>query len=189
MLTQDAAIPPWIDHIKSLNLTQWGKIRLSAFPEAAIRYAEKEMKGAKGLREPFSWYFSVCLKYCKQANLKLEWGRVTDLEIQMGMPESAPMLIKAPISTAPREEARVGMVKENKVEMKRELTTEELVREEMKLMALRSDPFMGSMIPKPINETVEMAAKALGPTPPPSSDEIAARIQARLKARMDSMRR
>jgi altronate dehydratase len=108
------------------------------------------------------------------------------------------MLIKTTVTTAPREEARVGMVKEKVGEAWQEKTYaqkvaemsfEEQVREEIKLMALRSHPLIGGLIPKPINETVEMAAKALGPAQLPSEEEVAAKIQERILSRMNSMKR
>jgi len=53
-----------IADIKSLKLTQWGTIRLQAFSDRVIRYADNLMKSAdvKKLKDPFSFFVSTCLK-------------------------------------------------------------------------------------------------------------------------------
>lgn len=53
-----------INDVKSLKLTQWGKIRLQAFSDRVIRYADNLMKATdvKKLKDPFSFFVSTCLK-------------------------------------------------------------------------------------------------------------------------------
>ena len=53
-----------INDVRSLKLTQWGKIRLQAFSDRVIRYADNLMKSTdvKKLKDPFSFFVSTCLK-------------------------------------------------------------------------------------------------------------------------------
>jgi hypothetical protein len=59
-----------INDIKSLKLTQWGKIRLQAFSDRVIRYADNLMKSTdvKKLKDPFSFFVSTCLKESARLN-------------------------------------------------------------------------------------------------------------------------
>lgn len=53
-----------INDIKSLKLTQWGKIRLQAFSDRVIKYADNLVRASdiKKLKDPFSFFVSTCLR-------------------------------------------------------------------------------------------------------------------------------
>jgi len=59
-----------INDVRSLKLTQWGKIRLQAFSDRVIRYADNIMKSTdvKKLKDPFSFFVSTCLKESARLN-------------------------------------------------------------------------------------------------------------------------
>lgn len=53
-----------INEIKSLKLTQWGVIRLHAFSDQAIRYADFKLRSANAskLRDAYSYFVTLCLE-------------------------------------------------------------------------------------------------------------------------------
>lgn len=66
-----------INAIRTLKLTVWGKMVLSAYPAEAIRYADEQIFMAKKLpHNPLGLFKSLCTKFCEKNNLKPDWSRV-----------------------------------------------------------------------------------------------------------------
>lgn len=70
ILLNESFITPAIKAIKSLKLTQWGKIELSIYPDTAIDFADLETMGKK-LNDPFKYFCSRAWHYCKTNKLDL----------------------------------------------------------------------------------------------------------------------
>jgi hypothetical protein len=65
--------------IKGLNLTRYGALRLSVYPDAAIQYAEQELQKNKNLRAPLGFVHSKCKEWCMQHGMKINWSRKYEL--------------------------------------------------------------------------------------------------------------
>lgn len=79
-----------IRDLKTVRLTQWGQIKLSAFPDAALIYAEGQMKGFQGTRAFYA--FKVHAEaWCTQNNLRPDWSRAKKVSLQYGQPNAAAM--------------------------------------------------------------------------------------------------
>jgi len=85
-----------------LNLSKWGQIKLSAFPDEAIDFAYQQLKHANP-RDPFAWFISLCLQYCKDNKIAPNWNRMLALSREYQMPDNAPMtlgpLLREPLKT------------------------------------------------------------------------------------------
>lgn len=87
-----------IRSIKSLRLTKWGQIRLMAFPEKAVEYAEDKMKYAQvsSLKDPFKFFTSLCVDWCKREEIKPNWEIVAHLETAYKAPQNPRYLLEIP---------------------------------------------------------------------------------------------
>lgn len=89
-----------------LNLSKWGQLKLMAFPDEAIQYAYKALASANP-RDPFKWFISLCLTYCKQNSIAPDWNTMLNLCREHGMPDNAPMtlgpLLK-PVQKTPKQD-------------------------------------------------------------------------------------
>lgn len=85
-------IPQAIRDIAELPLTKWGQIKLSAFPEQAIRYARFELSKVNPT-DPFAWFFGVCLKFCQRNGIAPDWEKMVTLSRTYKMPDNALMLL------------------------------------------------------------------------------------------------
>jgi len=62
-------------HIKGLNLTEAGWIKLMAYPPPAIQAACEAMRSHKGdILQPFTFFSRLCFNYCKANKLQPDWG-------------------------------------------------------------------------------------------------------------------
>ncbi len=84
-------IPKYINEIRSINLTQWGEIQLSAFPKKAIENSDKRIGSIKP-KKPFSWFFSACRGYCKDRQIIPNWDILRKLKQVYNPPMDAQMV-------------------------------------------------------------------------------------------------
>jgi len=62
-------------HIKGLNLTEAGCIKLLAYPPSAIQAGLTALRSHKGeIRDPFVYFSKICLDYCKDNKIRVDWG-------------------------------------------------------------------------------------------------------------------
>lgn len=99
----DNPISPIIRSLTELNLTKWGQIRLSAFPDEAILYAQDKLKNNHDIINKYNWFFKVCYQYCTDTNIKPDWQLVEQLSIGYKMPVDAPMTLPTPTATIPKK--------------------------------------------------------------------------------------
>lgn len=59
--------------IKQMKLTRAGQIKLTAFPDEAIRDAVAVLSTAKNVRDPYALVYKMCFEYCKRHQLDPDW--------------------------------------------------------------------------------------------------------------------
>lgn len=73
-------IMPEIRHIPNVDFTIRDQIALSLFPVEAILFAVNEIRHAKNIRNKFTWFRSVCRKYCEDRGIQPNYQWITELE-------------------------------------------------------------------------------------------------------------
>jgi len=97
----EAMISPQIEAIKTLNLTLAGKIALMSFPDEAILWADQTFARRKGILEPFSYFRNLCMRYCSENKIAVDWSLVTKLNSYYKIVESSPFLEKKAVNKQP----------------------------------------------------------------------------------------
>lgn len=69
-----------------LDLTIWGKVRLTILCDSAIEEGLKATKNYKDAKDPFKYFMSQAMNYSNKNGIKLRWDRCFDLQQQLGMP-------------------------------------------------------------------------------------------------------
>ena len=90
-------IPEILKKIPALNLSKWGQIKLSCFPDKAIEYAYKQVEYAKHMDDKFRWFFKLCRDWCEDNNVRPNWERAQRLAQAYCMPDKAKMVLDARI--------------------------------------------------------------------------------------------
>jgi hypothetical protein len=85
-------ISPAIKNITCFNLTLWGQIRLSVFPDEAIKYADAKFKLGKDIRDRFGYFFSLARNYCEENKIKVDYAHANRLAFILDMPLNPIML-------------------------------------------------------------------------------------------------
>lgn len=74
-MSRESTIHPIVEEVATLfNWNTPQKIKLCIFSEETLKYAYEQLKECGKLRDPFCWYFMVCLNYCKENNLTPDWS-------------------------------------------------------------------------------------------------------------------
>ena len=105
-LTKELKIRPIVLGIKTLKLTQAGMCRLSAFPDEALLYAEKNMGYTTKIRMPFEYFCKLCVAYCKDNRLWIDYEYVNKLLSSMGLNTDSPVLVERNDSLSTKHEAK-----------------------------------------------------------------------------------
>jgi DNA-binding Lrp family transcriptional regulator len=85
-----------VENFKTLQLTVRGKIELSGYSDAAIMDAQQNYKHSQGLKNPFSWFMSLCHKYTKANGERYDVTKRDQLLIKYEIPQDAPMVTLTP---------------------------------------------------------------------------------------------
>lgn len=96
-MQEENPIPVAVREIKSLKLSRAGQIKLSGMPAAAIEHVEKQMQYAKNIRDPFSWFFKLCMDYCVREELSIDWAYVDVLKAKYAIKDDARTLLSQDI--------------------------------------------------------------------------------------------
>lgn len=88
-------IPEILKNVPELNLSKWGQIKLSCFPEKAIEYAYKQVEYAKHMDDKFRWFFKLCRDWCDDNGVRPNWERSQRLSRSYCMPDNARMVLDA----------------------------------------------------------------------------------------------
>lgn len=98
MNNQKTPIRESIVAMKQLNLTIYGQIRLSVFPDAALQYGARKMEYSIAAKDKFALLFSICKSYCKDNGLALDWNTFDKLKDEYGYPDNCLMMNPVPAS-------------------------------------------------------------------------------------------
>jgi hypothetical protein len=202
-MEHESGVPEVLRNLKCMKLTRWGQIKLSVFPDEAILHAQEQLrKSRKRPEEVFSWFWAVCNKWCRLNNHELDWDYMESLKRRHKMPENAEMLLTgsqtraqfqgptSPSRTGGEGDKETGMrVKREEFtpEPKRELTFDEQIEEERKMLAVEKS-FVCRMVPdlaanllssRKVDPAVRAIAEKMGEIPLCSEEECNARIAAR----------
>lgn len=116
-----------------LNLSKWGQIKLMAYPDEAIQYAYKALQSANP-RDPFKWFVSVCLTYCKDNKMAPDWNVMLNLSREHSIPDNAPMtlgpLLREQQKPQKQESTRNSTVPSHFYEFAKRKEAERIAREE-----------------------------------------------------------
>lgn len=123
-------ISPALRTLKSLNLTQAGQVKLSAYPDDAIRWADATIaiRNKKSpISQPFSYFNSLCMSYCSDKKLAPQWNHVKKLIAALGIKADEPLLLNKEIKEP--EQAIKQEPSYQPASGKSKYTTEDLERE------------------------------------------------------------
>lgn len=87
-----------IQRITTLSLTQWGRYKIEAFPDEAIKEAEENLLHIirtwelQKIRNPFRMFIKFCLNYCHRNNVQPDWKLSSRLASTYGMPHICEMI-------------------------------------------------------------------------------------------------
>lgn len=91
---------------QKLNLTKWGQLKLSVFPDHILKQALSELRLAREARNNFGWFISVAIKACDREKIRPNWQQYDFLKEKYQQPENAKMVMpsdKAPNRILKRE--------------------------------------------------------------------------------------
>lgn len=77
-----------IAEIRSIKLTQWGRLRLQSFTDDAIRFADDNLESHKAYS--FNAFLNLCVLYSKNNNNRIDWKIGYDLV--KDMPQDASLV-------------------------------------------------------------------------------------------------
>lgn len=80
--------------LKPLNLTKWGQITLSAYPEEAIKHASSKMTHVMASSSPFKYFEALCKEWCITHKTPPDFQSAQTLASQYGMPADANMQLR-----------------------------------------------------------------------------------------------
>ena len=124
-----------------LNLSKWGQIALTAFPNEAIDYAIKAYRFASP-QDPFKWFYAVCMEYCKIHDIKPDFATVNTLKSELRQPENARMTLD---KTLKRENLQISpkdvSYSQSKEEDRRTRLTPEKYKEALEEIKQRNEEY------------------------------------------------
>jgi len=87
-----------------LSLSQWGMIRLSAFPKQAISHANFSFRSSKSKKEdPFKWLLSICDEWCRKNNVEPDLVSARQMAKDAGMPSQPEWIVPRPVLEIPKK--------------------------------------------------------------------------------------
>lgn len=196
-----------IRDIKCLKLTKFGQIKLSAFPDGAILYAVDQYKKSKNKpKDAFAWFFAVCGRWCQIYNAEPNWKYLEELKERHHMPDGARMTFDTPDEQPFSAKGTGTGVKKTTGEKEREAytpppatvipkrpdrTREELLTDARRYLFSKKGDGIASDVAEELAKASLFAiaeqhpeliieAQRLGPLRIQSSEEVQARIDARM---------
>ncbi len=87
-----------------LSLSQWGMIRLSAFPKEAIEHANFSFRSSKSKKEdPFKWFLSICDEWCRKNNVEPDLNSARKMAKEADMPSQPEWIVPRPVLEIPKK--------------------------------------------------------------------------------------
>lgn len=78
---------------KALNLTKWGQLKLSVFPDHILKYVLNELRLSKEAQNNFGWFISVAIKSCDREKIRPNWKQYDFLKKKYQQPDNAKMVL------------------------------------------------------------------------------------------------
>ena len=138
-------------HVKSIKLSKWGILRLTAFPREAIEWADSKIGYSPG-GDQFRKFASLCLQWCNDNSIKANWKEMDDQCRIHNMPKNAPMILNESNS---REEGINNV--DTRVRRSLVLAENEVVRSG-KIFTILSDVEHDKRIQECLNDPIQMEA-------------------------------
>lgn len=82
-----------LSNIRSLKLTQWGKIALSPFCDAALQWADYQCMMQKPKKDQFRYFLKLCCIYSQKHSIKPDWMFARTLADYFKMPDKPDFII------------------------------------------------------------------------------------------------
>lgn len=90
----DSPIPPYIREVSEISLSKWGQMKLTCFPADAVQYARGKIALFKKARNPFAYFFTCALEYCKANDIRPDWTWMENLCKKYCLTEDKPLLLQ-----------------------------------------------------------------------------------------------
>lgn len=100
-------IPQHLFEVKSINLTDFGRIRLSRFPQEAVEAIDIQLSQSnKDLTSPFGWFYNACKRYCEENNIEVDSMVESKLKIAYNITSDLPTLENNKINRAKKSASK-----------------------------------------------------------------------------------
>jgi hypothetical protein len=66
--------------VKSIKLTEYGRLVVGVYPDKAIEAADNETKKMRGMKNPMAFFLSHCKKHCEANGLRLNYNRLNEFK-------------------------------------------------------------------------------------------------------------
>lgn len=107
-MEQPKWVTPTLNSVtKTLNLSKWGQIRLSAYPDQALFHALNALKASKSPKNDlFKWFGFVCNEWCKKNNVSPNWSVMHKLATENEIPDNPTLILAAKALDIPKAKAK-----------------------------------------------------------------------------------
>jgi len=84
--------PNVLDNLKSVKLTEAGKVWMSGFTEADIRKADEVLSRKSSVSDPFRYLFAVAKKHCEESGRRPDWAKRSNLATRLSVSDNSVMV-------------------------------------------------------------------------------------------------
>jgi hypothetical protein len=99
--------------VKSIRLSHAGQVKLSAYPDEAIKWADETIairNKNSPINEPFSYFNSLCMRYCSDKKLAPNWEYAKKLTAALKIKADEPLLLNKEIKEPAAEPVKAAKV-------------------------------------------------------------------------------
>lgn len=86
--TQVNPIPEYIRELSWLCLTKWGQIKLTPYCQESVEFAASQKDNVLLANDPFKYFVSLCVNYCRDRQIKPDWHISDTLIEQYPLPDN-----------------------------------------------------------------------------------------------------
>ncbi len=85
-----------VRNLTIVQLSKYGQVKLSAFPDHILKEAENKAKKMMHLKNPFAYLFTTCVQLCREKNIEIDFQWVDALKRTLKMDGScSPVIVQA----------------------------------------------------------------------------------------------
>lgn len=81
---------------QSLQLSRWGQLHLSVYPEESLRFAMKQLSYSKHIKNKIAFFVKKAKEYCLDNNLKIDWAKSKQLQEDNGIQYGESFVVEQP---------------------------------------------------------------------------------------------